>query len=377
MSRAATGPIDAVAYAEAERRLAALLGTDRDVLILQGEAILLLEATARSLGGPGAQALNLVSGPYGGVMGTWLAVGGAAVEHLSVEFDRPLEVDAVRTALARDRFDVVSVVHAESATGVVNPLREIAAAVHEAGAVIVVDAVASVGAEPLPIDEWDLDLVIVGPQKALAGPAGVCALVAGERGWAQIAANPNAPRESILSLLDWKERWIDAGRRRIPAYAHEHEMRALIEALDELDGDVGLRRLIDRHQRAGRAARAGTGALGLELWVAREQDAASVVTLVRPPRGVSVAGLVEASGPYLEGGPARLVAPAPGPLADAAVRINHTGAAACPEPVLAALTALAGGLRQLRFDRDAGRALTAAESALFGRARGTDPAPRP
>lgn len=365
MTRAATRPIDAVVYAETERRLAALLGTDRDVLLLQGEAILLLEAVARGLGGPQVRALNLVSGPYGGVMGAWLADGGAAVEHLAVEFDRPLDVAAVRAALDRSRFDVVSIAHAESATGVVNPLREIAAAVRAAGAVTVVDAVASVGAEPLPIDEWDLDLVVVGPQKALAGPAGVCALVAGPRGWAQIAANPNAPRESILSLLDWKERWIDAGRRRLPAYAHEHEMRALIDALDRLDGDVGLARLIDRHQRAGRGARAGAAALGLRLWVEREQDASSVVTLVRPPEGVSVDALVHASSPFLDGGRTGLLATAPGSLAQTVARINHTGEAARPEPVLAALTALAGGLRRLGFEPGIGPALDAAERALF------------
>ncbi len=367
MSPAATRPIDAVAYAETERRLAALVGTERDVLLLQGEAILLLEAAARGLGGPGVRALNLVSGPYGEVMGAWLAAGGATVEQLAVEFDRSLEVDAVRVALGRGRFDVVSVVHAESATGVVNPLREIAAAVHEASAVIVVDAVAAVGAEPLPIDEWNLDLVMIGPQKALAGPAGVCALVAGERGWAQIADNPSAPRGSILSLLDWKDRWIDAGRRRIPAYAHEHEMRALIEALDQLDGDVGLRRLIERHRRARRAARAGAAGLGLGPWVAREQDAASVATLVHPPHGTSVAAMVRAATPYLDGGHPGLVAPAPGPLAAHAIRISHTGEASRPEPVLAALTALAGGLRQLGFDPDASRALAAAERALFER----------
>jgi aspartate aminotransferase-like enzyme len=365
VSPARPRPIDAALYAETERRLAALLDTDRDVLVLQGEAILLLEATARGLGGPGVRALNLVSGPYGEAIGEWLAVGGATVEHLAVEFDSSLDSDAVAQALGRGHFDVVSVVHAEAATGVVNPLMEIAAVAHEAGAVVVVDAVASVGAEPLLIDEWDLDLVMVGTQKAMSGPAGICALVAGERGWEQIAHNLNAPRESILSLLDWKQRWIDAGRVRIPGYAYEHEMRALISALDDLEGDVGLRSLIDRHQRAALGARAGAGALGLVPWVASDHDAASVVTLVHPPRGVSVSALVEASSRYLGGAEPGLLSPAPGPLAGLALRINHTGEAARPAPVLAALTALAGGLRRLGLSADLDAALAAAERALF------------
>jgi aspartate aminotransferase-like enzyme len=365
MSRAQPRPIDAAVYAETERRLGALLDTERDVLLLQGEAILLLEASARGLGGPGVRVLNLVSGPYGEAIGAWLAAGGATVEQLAVEFDSSLDADAVGQVLRGGRFDVVSVVHAEAATGVVNPLAQIAAVAHDAGAVVLVDAVASVGAEPLLIDQWDLDLVMIGTQKAMSGPAGVCALIAGERGWAQIARNAGAPRDSILSLLDWKERWIDAGRQRIPGYAHEHEMRALIAALDDLEGDVGLKRLIERHRRAAAGARAGTSALGLEPWVTNHEHAASVVTLARPPAGVSVSALVEASSRYLQGAEPGLLSPAPGPLAELALRVNHTGHAANPEPVLAALTALAGGLGRLGLGADLDVALAAADQALF------------
>ncbi len=358
-------PIDAAVYAETERRLATLLDTDRDVMIMQGEAILLLEAAARGLGGPGIRALNLVSGPYGEALGDWLAIGGAQVEHLAVEFDRALSVDAVQELLGQAKFDVVSVVHAEAATGVVNPLPEIASAAHEAGALVLVDAVASVGAEPLPIDELDLDLTMIGTQKTMAGPNGVCALIANDRAWAAIAANPNAPRDSSLSLLDWKERWIDAGRRSLHGYAYQEEMRALITALDDLHGDIGLASLVERHQRAAVASRLGALALGLEPWVEDAAQGAGVVTLVRPPAGVSVDAVAAAAAPYLEGGRTGLIGAAPGPLAGDALRINHTGAGAYPEPVLASITALAGALRSLGREVRLDLALSVADRALF------------
>lgn len=356
--------IDASAYAATERRLARLLETERDVLLLQGEAVLALEAVARGLGGPGVRALNLVSGPYGIVFGDWLAAGGATVEQRTAQAGRALGPDAVRDALALGRFDLVSVVHAEAANGVVNPLREIAAVAHAAGAIVVVDAVASVGAEPLAIDDWDLDLVTIGPQKALAGPAGVCALVAGDRGWAAIERNPSAPRESILSLLDWKQRWIDAGRQQVPGYVYEHEMRALTAALDELSADPGLRQLVERHRLAGAATRAGARALGLEPWVAHDPEAASVATPLRPPGGVSPSDLVTAAGRCLDGERAGLVTAAPGPLAESAIRVNHTGAAAQPSSVLAALRALAGAIGELGLEADVDAALAAAEQVL-------------
>jgi aspartate aminotransferase-like enzyme len=358
-------PIDAETYARTERLLGRLLDSTRDVLLLQGEAILVLEAAARGLGGPGVRALNLVSGPYGQVLGDWLAIGGAEVDHLSVEFDQALDPAAVRAALARERFDVVSVVHAEAATGVVNPLQEIAAAAHEAGALVVVDAVASVGAEPLPIDDWDLDLVMIGTQKTLAGPNGVCALVANERAWSQIAANPSAPRNSILSLLDWKQRWIDAGRKRVPGYVYDHEMRALIAAFDELGDDVGLGRVIERHQRASAAVRAGARSLGLDLWVTDDSLATSVVTLVRPPGDFSVGELVEACSGHLGEHDRGLLAAAPGPLADSTLRINHTGSASQPDAVIAAVAGLAGGLRRLGFPSHLDAALVAVDHELF------------
>jgi aspartate aminotransferase-like enzyme len=357
--------IDAAVYADAERRLARLIGTSRDLLLLQGEAILVLEATARGLGGPGVRALNLVSGPYGKVIGDWLSVGGADVSQLEVAFDSAIDPETVRTALADGHFDVVSVVHAEAATGVVNPLAEIARAAHEAGALILVDAVASVGAEPLEIDELELELVMIGPQKGPGGPSGVCALIASERGWAQIEANPAAPRESIISLLDWKQRWIDAGRQRIPGYAHEYEMRALLEMLDRHQSDDGLVRVIERHARARDGTLAGARALGLKPWVRDAAQAAGVATLLRAPQEITVDALTRAAIAHLDELDAGLLGPAPGPLAGHALRINHTGEAARPEPVIAAISALGAGLRELGLDPDIDAAVAAASRALW------------
>ena len=226
--------IDAVRYAAIEDRLAALLATDRDTLVLGGEAILALEALARGAGGPATRAINLVSGPYGAMMGHWLGGAGGEVRTVQAADGHAVDPAALRTALEHGPADVVCIVHAEAATGVVNPLAELAAAAHEAGAVVLVDAVASVGSEPLPIDALDLDAVVIGPQKAMSGPAGVAALVAGPRLWQLLERNPQAPRDSILSLLDVRDRWLATGRRALPFYPHHLEMEALDQAICRL-----------------------------------------------------------------------------------------------------------------------------------------------
>jgi aspartate aminotransferase-like enzyme len=363
---AAGRPVTAAFCAAAEDALAGLLRTRHDVVLLQGEAVLGLEAAARGIGGPGRRVLNIVTGPYGTLLGTWLGAGGAEVTSLSVPAGRAVSVAAVESALAAPGgYDAVAVVHAEAATGVVNPLAPVAALARRAGALLVVDAVASVGAEPLLIDEWGLDLVIVGPQKALGGPSGVCAAVVGPRGWDGLATNPAAPRDSILSLLDWRDRWLRPGRGTLPTTPHHLETRALAAALDRL-AEGGLAAVVRRHRRARNAARAGLRALGLSLYVTADDEAASVATVAMlPPAAVQedpVRLLAAAASSQAEGADDSwlIAGPAFGSLAHRALRLNHAGPGAALAPVLATLAYLGSALSAAGQDADVSAALAAA-----------------
>jgi aspartate aminotransferase-like enzyme len=336
-----------------EAGLAGLLDTTRDTVLLQGEAILALEAAARGLGRPGSRALNIVTGPYGTLFGRWLRAGGTDVTDLSTPFDEVIGADAVAAALERTPADIVSVVHAEATTGGVNPLDEIAEVVAAAGALLVVDAVASVGAHPVRPDAWRADIVAIGAQKALAGPAGVSALVVSDRAWQALHDNPAAPRGSYLSLLDIKHGWLDTGRRALPGYAASLETFALREALDRV-ADETLPTVIRRHRAAAAATRAGLRALGLRPWIGADAAAAAVATTFGVPDGYSAdefAARARAAG-------AGLTAPAPEPLAVRALRVGHAGRAATDEAVRAELTALAAVL-----GTTPGPALTAARVA--------------
>jgi aspartate aminotransferase-like enzyme len=356
-------PVSAAEYAEIERKFGQLVGTRRDCFIVQGEAILALEAVARGLGGPQVRALNIVSGPYGAVFGDWLRQTRAEVEDLAVDFDRAVSTELVRDALGRaGAVDVVSVVHAEAATGAVNPLREIAAAVREAGAILAVDAVASIGADPLALDDWGVDVAVLAAQKALAGPTGAAAVVVDERVWERIGANPAAPRRSILSLLDWKERWIDSGREGLPVIPHHAETRLLGAALDRALAE-SLAAIVERHARARDACRAGLRALSLEPWVRDDGEATAVVTTVRPPDGISPVSLLDASRDAQRDPSPLALSLAPGSLASFALRVDHTGRRANVATVLATLASLGLGLRRLGFEVDVGEALDAALSA--------------
>jgi aspartate aminotransferase-like enzyme len=350
--------VDARSYAEIEQRFAQLMDAPQ-LFLLQGEAMIALEAVARSIGRPGSRALNIVTGPYGDGFGQWLNQQGVAVENLRVPFSQAVSVNDVERALSSDvRFDIVSIVHAEAATGVVNPLQEIAALARRAGALTVVDAVASVGAEPLEIERWGLDITVISAQKALGGPAGVTGVAISDAGWDYIAANPSAPRNSVLSLVDWREQWLESDQSVLPTIPNHLETRALDLALVRI-GDEGLAHVIARHAQARDACRRGVRALGLAPWIDVDAEAAAVATTVSVPAGVAPDELVAASLGAADGGLSPAIGVAPGPLAKQAIRISHTGPRATTAEVLSAVAALGLGLGSLGIASDIGAATAA------------------
>ncbi|MFJ8044281.1 pyridoxal-phosphate-dependent aminotransferase family protein [Kitasatospora sp. NPDC096147] len=329
-------PLGAARFAAIEDRVAALLHTRADVIVTQGEALLPLEAAIRSAVRPGSTALNVVTGPYGQTFGGWLRSCGAEVVDLAVPFTGAVSAAQVGEALAaHPEIDFVSLVHAEAATGNTNPVAEIADVVREHGALLMLDAVASVAAEPLETDAWGVDLCVIGGQKAMGGPAGVSAVSVSDRAWERITANPAAPRRSYLSLLDWKERWTDAGRSVLPHAPAQLEMLALEACLDRIEADT-LTATIARHRAAAAALRAGVLALGTLLpYVTDARAAAPVATTLLTQPTQDATTLATALGrtlPVQSGG---------GALATTMLRVNHYGPHASLETVLDVLTALA------------------------------------
>ncbi|MFB7777372.1 pyridoxal-phosphate-dependent aminotransferase family protein [Streptomyces bauhiniae] len=336
-------PLTAARFAAIEDRVARLLDTRQDVLITQGEALLPLEGAIRAAAGPGTVALNVITGPYGQTFGDWLRDSGATVHDLAVPFDSAVTADQVRAAFAEHpEIDFVSLVHAEAATGNTNPVAEIGEAVREQGALFYLDAVASVGAEPVLPDAWGVDLCVIGAQKAMGGPAGVSAISVSERAWERMAANPDAPRRSYLSLLDWKERWIDGGRTALPHAPAQLEMLALDACVERIEAD-GLDTVMARHRTLARATRAGALALGggLEPYVREERDAAPVATTLRVSAGTVASELVARA---LQSDPGLPLAAGGGALAREMIRVNHYGPDATPQVVRRALAALGAAL---------------------------------
>ncbi|MGC9538737.1 pyridoxal-phosphate-dependent aminotransferase family protein [Streptomyces sp. UG1] len=354
-------PLSAARFAAIEDRVARLLGTEQDVVIMQGEALLPLEGAIRGTAGPGTTALNVITGPYGQTFGNWLRDCGATVIDLTVPFHTAVTADRIRDAFAEHPgIDFVSLVHAEAATGNTNPVAEIGEVVRAHGALFHLDAVASIGAEPVLPDAWGVDLCVIGAQKAMGGPAGVSAVSVSERAWARMAANPGAPRRSYLSLLDWKERWIDGGRTALLHAPAQLEMLALEACVERIEGD-GLETVMARHRAAALSARAGAVALGggLEPYVYDAREAAPVATTLRVPAGVTASEVVARA---LASDPALPLAAGGGALAKEMIRVNHYGSDATVGAVRGCVAALGAVLAEMGLGVDVAGAVDAVDA---------------
>jgi pyridoxamine--pyruvate transaminase len=344
------------AFRRTERKLADIFRTRNDVLLMQGEAVLGLEAAARSLVAPGTPVLNLVQGVFGKGMGYWLKDFGAELHELEVPYNEAVDPAEVERYLAdHPEIELVAVVHSETPSGTLCDVSAIGPMARAHGALTLVDCVSSLGGMPFQTDEWQLDVCVAGPQKCLAGPPGMSLMAVSDAAWERIAANPGAPRASFVSMLDWKEQWLEGDR--FPFTPSVADVRGVEAACDELL-EEGLDASIERHERAAAACRAGVRAMGLELWPRSEAIAAACVTAVAVPAGLSDgqvrAHCRERYGVMISGGQG----------AGNLVRIGHMGPSARSLYPLVGLAAVGQTLADLGATVDIGAGLETALAEL-------------
>jgi pyridoxamine---pyruvate transaminase len=351
-------PIFLERFRATQRKVAELFRTEGDVVLMQGEAVLGLEAAARGLVSANSTCLNLISGVYSKWFGDWLrAIGATVIEH-EVPFNSALDPADVEALLdAHPQIGVVSIVHCETPSGTINPIREIGPIVRAHDAIMICDVVASLCGNDVRVDEWGLDICVAGPQKCLASAPGLSLVAVSERAWEAIHANPTAPQRSYLSLLDWQTSWEAEGR--FPYTPSVTDMTGLEAACDEVL-EEGLDAVIARHENAARAARAGLRAGGVELWAASEECAAACVTAIAVPDGVDEAELRalvrDRYGVVISG--------SQGPLIGKVVRIGHMGIASTSMYPVIGVTAVVQALADLGVAVDVGAASAATLAAL-------------
>lgn len=347
-------------FARVNDLLKLVFRTNYDTIIMQGEAILGLEAAAASMISPGDKVLNLVSGVFGKWFQDFIeAYGGETVE-LAVPYNDAIDPEDVRRALAANPgIKFLSVVHSETPSGTHNPVREIGRIAREFGVITMVDTVSGLGGELLSPEDWGLDVAVAGPQKCLGGTPGLSLMTISPAAWAAMEARKPRPlRGSFLSILDWKATWLE--NRRFPYTPSVTEIYALESVLVQAL-EIGMERFVDRHQQVAAACRAGARALGFALWPARDDIAASCVTAIKTPDGLDEARLRS----VMRHRYGVTISPGYGELNGKLFRLGHMGPAQAHPTVLAAqLAVLERALADIGWPVQFGAGTGAAMAAL-------------
>ncbi len=291
-----------------------------------------MEACLCNLIEPGDRVLVCINGVFGTRMADIVGRLGGELHTVEAAWGKPFEPEAIRKAVAAARPKLVAIVHAETSTGVRQPMEDVGRIVRDAGALLVVDAVTSLGGCPVETDAWGTDALYSGTQKCLSCPPGLAPVTFGERALAALDARKSKVPSWYLDMTMVRKYW--GSERTYHHTAPISMIYALNQALKVVMAE-GLEARFRRHALNHRALVAGVEAMGLSMLV-EERYRLPMLNAVCIPDGVddkaARAALLKEHRIEIGGGL--------GPLAGKVWRIGLMGHSSTRENVTALLRAL-------------------------------------
>ena len=324
---------------------------DALTIAVSGTGTSAMEATVANSVSEGSRAIVIVTGYFGERLSQILERYGAQVRRIEVEWGRACDPQRLRDELQREGADVIGIVHAETSTGVLNPVKDLVAIARNEGALTIVDTVTSLGGHPVDLAEWGADLAYSCSQKCIGAPSGM----------SPIAVSGLARRRLVkcrsfyLDLRLLEDYWV--GRKY-----HHTLSSTLIYALREallMVEEEGLDARHARHERHHRALVAGVEAMGLSLLPPAGERLWTLNT-VRVPIGVDEAAVRRTLLTVFN----VEVGAGLGPLAGKIWRVGLMGASSTPQTLLQFLAAFEGALATNGHRVPPGAGVAAADSAL-------------
>lgn len=306
--------------ASVDQPLRLIFGADRPVYISTSSATGFMEAAIRNLSR--RRVLCLVGGAFGARFHAIAERCGVPADRLDVGWGEAHTPDLLRDTLreAAGRYDLVTVVHSETSTGVLNPVAQLSEVV--AGfedVLLAVDGVTSVGGTKIEFQAWGVDFLLTGSQKALALPPGLAFAVASDEALSRARSIPN--RSYYFDLVEFDKRAREFSTTNTPAVSLFYALQCQLERMFA----EGLEERFARHDRMARRTAAWAAELAAETGASFDVLApvgyrSPTVTAVSLPEGVAgtaiVAGLAEKG---------ITIAPGYGKLKEAVIRIGHMG----------------------------------------------------
>ena len=319
-------------------------------LAISGTGTAGMETAVANLVREGTHVLVIVSGYFGERLFDMCARYGAIVGRLDVTWGRAVDPELVRRALKLTPADIVAVVHAETSTGVLNPVEAVAEVAREIGAMLIVDAVTSLGAHPVDVGGWHLDACYSCSQKGLGAPSGMAPVSFSSR-----ARSRAKSRSFYFDLRLIEQFWIGRQYHHTIAAPLVYALREALVAVEE----EGLEARWARHRRHHLVLAAGLGAMGLEL-LPPEAERLWSLNAVCVPDGVDEAAVRH----YLLQQFNIEIGAGLGPLAGRIWRVGLMGSGSSSQLILLFLSALERALRAQGYPVPPGTGTAAAGDAL-------------
>ncbi len=321
-------------YERVQQQLQAIMHTASTPVIMLGEAMLVLWGAIKSCAAPGDRVLAISTGLFGEGFAEIAQAAGAEVRLVSFGDDEAIDPERVEAEVRAFRPRLVTAVHCETPSGVVNPVEAVGAFLDRYGVELYcVDAVSSIGGMPLDVDAARIDLCLVGTQKCLSAPPGLAIVTVSPRAWAAVQ---RVGYKGYDALAPWK----NAVAERLFPYTHSWHALAGLEVACRRLLDEGLEAACERHQRAAALCRQRGAELGLALFPRNERWSSPTVTAFKVPAEIDWQTLdrqLRARGVALGGNYGR--------LAGRVFRVGHMGTQADERLVDGAMDVLGSVLR--------------------------------
>ncbi len=265
-------------YAECEHGLQTVLGTQNPVTIQSGEGMLALWSALKSVIHSGDRVLAVATGLFGYGIGEMARQIGAEVEVVGFGYDHAIDPEPVREAARRFRPRLVTAVHCETPSGVLNPLHDVGEICQEVDALYYVDFVSSAGGVPVDVDVNYIDLGLMGNQKVLSLLPDLSMVTVSQRAWEAVEEVDYAGYDA---LKPWRTGW----HKRYLPYTHNWHALASLHVALKLLLDEGLDRACARHAKVATYCREHLRAMNVRLFPASEAFSSPTVTAAYVPEG--------------------------------------------------------------------------------------------
>lgn len=321
------GPEWMETYNETLSLLKDIFKTNNEIFLVLGPGSALMDMSIGSLLSPGDKIIVGQNGFFGDRLRDIAEGYGLVVIPFTSPLGEPLDPDEFRKLIVQNPdASAITLVHHETGTTVMNPLKEIAEIARKAGIAIIVDAVSSMGGVDLPVDEWGIDICVTTPNKCLEAIPGVGIISISPRAWEMVDKHTDNGHGWYLNLKTWRYFAREWGSwHPSPVTMPTNNILAMLTSLRNIK-QVGLEAHYAKYAHASQAVRAGLGKLGFEMFV-HQECASPIVTGVKARKEFTVAEMLN----WLASERGMAVGGGLGTLSGKIFRVGHLGKAATRE----------------------------------------------